>query len=131
MEFDHQIRDTKREIERLQFRLQDLYYQRQLTYYQDLKPLEQLIKKYPGGSPYPDPPRHYGYQWITVLRRYKMDKKLLKKTDYLFPYTEAGYFGRSGDCALLGKIEFTEEEQKLLKRYGVLFRHVSGQMRGA
>lgn len=123
MDFDKEIWQTKAEIERLQAKLETLYKQRQTSIYQDLKPIEQLIKKYPGGSPYPDPPHHYGYQYLTVLTRYKMDKALQRKSDYLFPYQEAGYFGKPGDCVLIGKIEFTPEEEKLLKRYGIRFSH--------
>ena len=127
-DYDAEILQCRKELKKFQERIEDLSMDRKYFVFEDMKPLEELIKRYQGGDPWPDPPRHYGYETLTVLSRHKLPKDLKKKTDYLFPYKEAGYFGASGYCVLIGKVEFTAEEQELLKRYGVRWSHQSGHM---
>ena len=54
-----------------------------------------------------------------------------KKLTYLFPFTEKGYQGKSGDCLLAGHISFTPSEQAILKKYGISWNHsMYGSIRG-
>lgn len=115
-DYDKLITQVKNDIRKNEDALYELYKERRMLVYRDIKPLERLIRKYPNG---------YGYPYITILTARKLTFDMYQKILYLFPYTEGGYYGNKGECVLMGEIHFTEEEKDLLDQYGIDYTYAN------
>ncbi len=99
--------------------------------YKDARELIQVITQYPKIYPYPEPPKDYGKGDMTILSvDYRAPQSAKKMAERFFPYTEGGYYGKRGECALGGHVQFTPQDISILKKYRVQWRYITAYSTG-
>lgn len=115
-DYDNLIYEAKCRIYLEEKRLEDLLYKRRFLLYRNLRPLEDLIRRYPRGG------LSTGY---TILYPRKLSPNLHKQIEYLFPYSGQGYRGDKNECILATIARFSPEEKDLLDQYGIDYKYTA------